>query len=207
MEIAKLLLDYIKVLIWPGVAIFVLLKFRGNISDLISRTRTLSTPAGSLEFAEEVRALREAVETQDEVLDPGEAATAREEPRTRADRTAFDTYRDIARIIPEASVLASWLHLEKKLKEAVDMLYADVGGSRAFETRTSGTIHVPTTRKLAHALGQKGWDEDWVRLVDDLRRVRNQAAHQSSISPATASDYVESCEFLVLAIDEFVGNR
>ncbi|GAA3638426.1 hypothetical protein ACG5V6_12375 [Streptomyces chitinivorans] len=207
MEIAKLILDYIKVLIWPGVAMFVLLRFRANISDLISRTRTLSTPAGSLEFAEEVRALRDAVESREENLDHAEAAEGREVPQARDDRTAFDIYRDIAITTPEAAVMAAWLHVEKKLKEAVDVLYADAGGSQSLKASTIDQFRQPRSTQLAHALEARGWDSEWVDLTNKLRRVRNQASHQVLISSSTAREYVESCEFLVWAIDELVDNN
>lgn len=199
-EIAKLVLDYIKVAIWPSVALFVLLKYRVSISGLIARTRSLSTPAGSLEFAEEVRALRESVEAQEG--QPGEAGAT---PQSRADRSVFDTFREIALVAPEAAVMGAWLHVDRTLLAAVDQLYADQGGWRSLMSNVRVSYRPPFPIELARALEQKGWGSEWVRLVDDLRRVRNDAAHQTAISPVTAREFVESCEAMVLAIDRFVG--
>ncbi|MFF0428988.1 hypothetical protein ACFYUJ_31920 [Streptomyces sp. NPDC004520] len=202
MEIAKLVLDYIKVIIWPGVALFVLLRYRLNISDLIARTRSLSTPAGSLEFAEEVRALRESVEVQE-----GEAGEPETTPQARADRSVFDTFRDIALMAPETAVMGAWLHVDRTLTTAVDRLYADQGGWRSLASNLRGDYRPLSPAQLARALAEKGWGGEWVGLVDELRRVRNAAAHQTAISPIAARDFVESCEALVLAIDRFVGTR
>ncbi|MDX2595919.1 response regulator [Streptomyces sp. WI03-4A] len=64
-ETANLILNYVKALAWPAVALFVVLRYQSHIGALIPRIKSLSTPAGSVEFAEEARAL----------LDQAEAAT------------------------------------------------------------------------------------------------------------------------------------
>ncbi|MFD6855563.1 hypothetical protein, partial [Streptomyces diastaticus] len=195
------------VLVWPGLMLFTLLRYRRNVAGLIDRTRAFSTPAGSLEFAEEVRELRETVEShegeRDQGSPEGEPAAA---AQAQADRTAYDIYRDIATTAPEAAVMGAWLHVEKKLKDAADRLYADEGGANALSVSTSG-IRTLNTRMLLRGLERKGWEKEWVEIANDLRRVRNHAAHQTSISPVTAREYVESCEFLVLTIDDLVSGH
>ena len=57
MENAHLILDYIKVLVWPSIILFILLRYRGHLGALIPRIKSLSTPAGSIEFGEEARVL------------------------------------------------------------------------------------------------------------------------------------------------------
>ncbi|MFA1549609.1 response regulator [Actinomadura chokoriensis] len=52
MDVAELILSYIKVLIWPTLLIIVLTCYRRQVGDLITRTRSLDTPAGTIEFVE-----------------------------------------------------------------------------------------------------------------------------------------------------------
>ena len=61
MEIAKLILDYIKVLIWPITVIVMLILFRTQIRSLFGRLKKADLPGGiSLEtFPEHIREARE----------------------------------------------------------------------------------------------------------------------------------------------------
>ena len=56
MEIAGLILDYLRVLAWPGVVVLVLLRFSEPIRLLINRINHIKFPGGSFEFNEETGA-------------------------------------------------------------------------------------------------------------------------------------------------------
>ncbi|MFD4711862.1 hypothetical protein ACFWN5_19630 [Streptomyces sp. NPDC058430] len=60
MEIARLVLDFLKILVWPGVAITALLCFRHQIRELSSRVTRVNILGNELEAA--VRGASEAVE-------------------------------------------------------------------------------------------------------------------------------------------------
>lgn len=51
-ETANLILNYIKALVWPAVLLFVVWRHQSHIGSLIPRIKSLSTPAGSIEFTE-----------------------------------------------------------------------------------------------------------------------------------------------------------
>ena len=52
MEIAKLILEYLKVLAWPVTVIGILIGYRKHISNLFERTKKLELPGGiSLEVS------------------------------------------------------------------------------------------------------------------------------------------------------------
>jgi CheY-like chemotaxis protein len=74
-EIAELVLAYIKALIWPTVVLAVVLRFRGQIGELISRARAVDTVIGSVEFAEQARDLL--AEAQQESGAPTPASSPR----------------------------------------------------------------------------------------------------------------------------------
>jgi len=55
-EIARLILEYVQALIWPTIAIFVVITFRKQIIVIIERLKGASLPGGvSLNFEEEIR--------------------------------------------------------------------------------------------------------------------------------------------------------
>lgn len=69
MEIAELVLNYIKVLIWPIVVLAILARYRHHIGELINRTRSLDTPAGTINFSEHaIDLLDEAARANDEPM-------------------------------------------------------------------------------------------------------------------------------------------
>lgn len=51
MDVAKLLLDYLKVLVWPALFAALLLSYRADVGGLIQRVSKVPTPFGSAEFA------------------------------------------------------------------------------------------------------------------------------------------------------------
>jgi hypothetical protein len=53
-EIARLVLDYLKVLVWPLATLVLVHRFRGQIEELVKRVRTLSAPGFDAAFSEEV---------------------------------------------------------------------------------------------------------------------------------------------------------
>ncbi|MDQ0796193.1 hypothetical protein [Streptomyces sp. B1I3] len=59
MEIAELVLKYVEALAWPLVTLVLVYGLRAHIRGAFGRLTRLETPAGSLEFAAEVRELRD----------------------------------------------------------------------------------------------------------------------------------------------------
>ncbi|MFF4649035.1 response regulator [Streptomyces sp. NPDC001380] len=64
MDIANLILDYIKVLVWPAAALVFLLMYRDDLSNVIRRVKSVPTPAGTIEFVEEARVLLDQAEAK-----------------------------------------------------------------------------------------------------------------------------------------------
>lgn len=82
MELARLILDYIKVIIWPTCVLAIVYGFRGALKELIHRVRSLSAPGVDAEFSERVieasidtvAAIRE---SDPQLEDPGQPPTGR----------------------------------------------------------------------------------------------------------------------------------
>lgn len=56
-DTARLVLSYVKTFIWPALVLYVLLRYRRELGDVIVRLKGLRTAAVSFEFAEEARTL------------------------------------------------------------------------------------------------------------------------------------------------------
>ncbi len=63
MELLRILLDFVSSLVWPAVAIFVLIYFQKPLSHLFTRIRSADLPGGiSLDFDEQLQDAREIAE-------------------------------------------------------------------------------------------------------------------------------------------------
>ncbi|MFD5208631.1 response regulator [Streptomyces anulatus] len=85
MTVAELILKYVEALVWPSVVLIFLYRFRRGIGDLIARTRSLATPAGSIEFTERAGELLDDAATEQEERVP---TTARRGVLRRLERSA-----------------------------------------------------------------------------------------------------------------------
>lgn len=69
MEIAELVLAYVKVLAWPLVALFILMIFRRQIIGLLGRVRRAKMPGFEFHIADQIRELSEQSETLPELAE------------------------------------------------------------------------------------------------------------------------------------------
>ncbi|NJP75639.1 hypothetical protein HCJ99_33705, partial [Streptomyces sp. C1-2] len=64
MEVAELVLKYVRVLVWPVVTLVLVWSLRAQLRAALTRMTRVETPAGAIEFAAEAR----------EVLDQAQGA-------------------------------------------------------------------------------------------------------------------------------------
>ncbi|MGW3643200.1 hypothetical protein [Streptomyces sp. NPDC005166] len=191
MEIARLVLDYIKVLIWPAATIAIVYGFRSQLSDLSRRVKALSAPGIDAEFSGEV--IEASTDAEVAVLSnepaTGEVPAQRdvEAPTEAANvqiRTEQIDHQDrllsYALIQPEAAAVAAWWFVEGELRRLEE---EDLGTSERRPlpiTRLLERLHLPQDIKIA---------------ILELSRVRNRASHHMplNLSPEAARAYVSSC--------------
>ncbi|MFF2655567.1 hypothetical protein [Streptomyces sp. NPDC058045] len=80
MDVAELVLEYVKALAWPLVAVGLGLLFRNQLASVIDRVSRVETPAGSVEFAAEARATRRVAEELTEAAEERRRAAALQDP-------------------------------------------------------------------------------------------------------------------------------
>lgn len=88
MEIAKLILEYLRVFVWPLVVFIIMILFRNQLKEAFSRLRKADLPGGvSLDFnreVEEARTLSKEVKREAEQEHPGKERKVTSLPLTEA---------------------------------------------------------------------------------------------------------------------------
>ncbi|TXL88093.1 hypothetical protein [Streptomyces sp. IB2014 016-6] len=206
MEIAKIVLEYLKVVIWPSIVIVGGYAMREHLATLFGRIQAISTPAGDLEFAADVNhlhdaALEAAVDTEAEAATLTHPLSHSEPPDAQE---AFVVLREVAETAPEAAIMAAWRRVELRLAEA----HAVVEGAPT-GTQQARRVFPVTPRRWIDQIVAAGLDADIADIVSELITLRNRAAHSADISGISALEYVESCavvwELLGRFLDSYRG--
>jgi hypothetical protein len=212
-------LEYVKALVWPGVAVFFGWRFKTQAGRLLDRLISLKTPAGTAEFDRQARDVvieAQAAEAKQVVGSDNEGKVASKAPSHIAQNGAaeevdssdgsnaregrsvlpaeilraltaddFEIYRNVAAIDPAASVMGAWRRVEQFMHLALRAGQINQRWSNAMVLRGQ--------------LQELGLGSHFVRVADELRRLRNSVAHRSrdvNISAAGALDYVDAAERL-----------
>ncbi|MFD8396241.1 hypothetical protein ACFV2N_45430 [Streptomyces sp. NPDC059680] len=203
MDIARLVLDFTKVLVWPLVVLFIAYGFRDEVRGLLRRVRNLSAVGVDAEFSEAVEvasagveaAVRESPPSQ-EALEPASGPAERQQLTTSETASGFGRrpapLTAMAFVSPDGAMMAAWRQVESKLSEMVPN-YEDM--------RERGKLFMLITRS------EYFFPRDISGALQDLKRMRNEVTHvvdQGRIpSPEAAAEYVESCQAMVEWLDEY----
>ncbi|MFJ5805077.1 hypothetical protein [Streptomyces sp. NPDC093093] len=206
-----MVLDYLKVLIWPVTTLAIVYGFRGQFRDLIRRVRMLSGPGIDAEFSERVLEASEGAEVAVLTHPPGETP---EEPESSdpsaggasdissrsseevADESRHHVVRGHYRIAPGeddalmlladshpgAAVVAAFIGVESELR-------------RLRETELPTARRWLPTMQLAEALPLP---QDIRNSIMEMSRLRNGAAHgEQVVSTRAARAFVHSSRELI----------
>lgn len=207
-----MVLDYLKVLIWPATTLAIVYGFRGQFRDLIRRVRMLSGPGIDAEFSEQVIEASEEAEAAVLSHPPNDAAElqlGRPEESEPSGPPAADTtgqsqpravrgyYRRghystappedeallaLTETHPDAAVVASFIGVETELR-------------RLERTERPFAAHRLTARRLAEVLSLP---DDIRASIIEMSQLRNQAAHgENVVSTRAARAFVRSCRELI----------
>ncbi|GLW53957.1 hypothetical protein [Kitasatospora phosalacinea] len=193
MEIARLVLDYLRVLLWPLVVLLGVWIVRRQIPEIASRVTRLETPVGTVELeARKVNEAAEAVAQQSLVVPeplPEPAPITAEQLLTEA--------RDLVGPSPDAAVLIAWRAVDQRFQQ----LMREIHGS---------DVRYVNPRKALDDLVPLGMSADAAALLPQLASVRAKVAHEAtSLTPATALGYIESCEIILQQLNglDLPGDR
>ncbi|MFF4846212.1 hypothetical protein [Streptomyces collinus] len=185
MEIAKLVLEYLKALIWPAAFVFATLTFKAQIAALFGRLRILRGGVAEAEFAEAVADLRAETEVAAAEQQPlgGTELLSTEDVVTMR---FHDVLEPMLSLSPALAVLTGWDYIRSRLismaREAKHGDWTDDGSGIA-------SLRVLENRGLPGATA---------RSIRRLTGLRNQVAHphpRGEVLPLTEEagrDYVDA---------------
>ena len=191
-EVAKLVLDYLRVLVWPALTLLVLMNFQGELVQLVSRMTKWSGPGFSAEFADKAKEMESEAELiTDLVLDGGRFTDGWNESLLKAGLTAvpgafnFERYQEIAKENPNLALAGLRTDLEVMLKN-----FATINNSASQTMSGSGRIIL--------SLSKQGLlDESMTALAFEVNSLCNRAVHGEKIRVSDALSVLEAGERLL----------
>jgi len=198
MEIAKLVLEYIRALIWPLTVLGISLFFRREVKGLLARLRKAVLPGGvSLDLGEEVREVKELSErVQSSPRSPERKGTATI-PLTEANARMMklgltpmlsgldiDYFRSRAETDPVLALAGLRIDLETMMRNVALGFKVPISSSYS--------IH----RILAQLKDAVAITPDQMELAKKILRVCNQAIHGRFVSREEADEVIKAAEVL-----------
>ncbi|MFD5702117.1 hypothetical protein [Streptomyces lasiicapitis] len=185
MDEARLVLDYIKTLIWPLLLVAAAVFFREQVKALMGRLTVLRGGVAEIEFAElaaETRAETEAAAAE-LPLEDSELLLASASSDDSL-RDLMNALRDSAQLAPGAAVVQGRAFLVRRLEAIAD----EFGIPR----RTRGTLTAVNVRLVLDGLRSRGLPDSAARSVSQLLRLRNENVGPTGLPEITvpaALDY------------------
>lgn len=179
MEVGNLIARILEALVWPITVVIIIFLFRKQISNIILNLSKLRYKDFEAEFGRDLQV----AESKAEQLELPSPETLRQdiEPITLA--SSYDRLFELATLSPRAAVTEAWLRVEAAIDEV----------ARALEFKPSPLRRGREAAVLLELIGRDKLPKDTMLLYDDLRKMRNNAAHaiEFEISIKDATRYVD----------------
>jgi hypothetical protein len=166
-------------LAWPATVVTVVFVLRHPILKLIPALHKLKLKEFEIEFREKLAEAAKAVAT---------IATSQLKEPDVALLKPPDYYRDLARISPRAALMEVWMEIETAAADAFHRRFS----------KSLSDVRIQPKDVLAFLRSHDVISEDDHRRADDLRQLRNRAAHQVEISEIS-SELIDA--YITLALD------
>lgn len=198
MRVAELVLDFVRVLIWPTVVLALLFVFRAQVGGLLTRIRHAELPGGvAFDLAEEIREVKElSAKVQDELATPDKRGRDLI-PLNEANRRLIELglqpspsgldmayYRSLATQDPAVAIAGLRIEFDVLARNLALGFNIEIG------PRDTGAILL---RKLFDNGAITG---DQMQLATSVLSVSNAVIHGSRISLKEAEDVIDSADVL-----------
>lgn len=198
MEIAKLVLEYVRAMIWPLTVLALSLYFRKEIKRVLARLRKVILPGDvSLDLQEEVQEVKQLSEKIQETPPPNGRRTTPSIPLTEANarmiklglapmlsRLDISYYRSKAETDPVLALAGLRIDLETMMRNVA------VG----FKVQSASSGPIP--RILARLREAGAITPDQMQLAQKIFSVCNQALHGRFVSREEAEEVIKAAEVL-----------
>jgi hypothetical protein len=198
MEIAKLVLEYVRAVIWPLTVLILSLSFRKEIKRVLARLRKVILPGDvSLDLQEEVQEVKQLSERIQETPPPGGRKATPNIPLTEANARMIKLglapmlsgldiayYRAKAETDPVLALAGLRIDLETMMRNVA------VG----FKVQSASLGPIP--RILARLREAGAITPDQMQLAQRIFSVCNQAMHGRFVSREEAEEVIKAAEVL-----------
>jgi hypothetical protein len=198
MEITKLVLEFVRALVWPLTVLTLSLFFRGEIKKVLARLRKAVLPGGvSVDLQEEVQDVKELSETVQSTPPPSGRKTTPSIPLTEVNARMFKLglapmlsgldvayFRSKAETDPVLALAGLRIDLETMMRNVA------VGFKLQF------ALTEPISRLLARLREAGSITPDQKHLAQKILSVCNQAMHGRFVSRGEAEEVVKAAEVL-----------
>ena len=196
MDIAKLVLEYIKALVWPLTVLGLSLFFRREAKALLARLRKAVLPGGvSLDLGEEVQEVKELSEKVQSTPPTSGRQTTASIPLTEANSRMvklgltpllsgldINYFRSRAETDPILALAGLRIDLETMMRNV----------RRGFNVPVASSE--PVSRILLQLRDAEAITPDQMELAKKILRVCNQAIHGRFVSGEEAEDVIQAAE-------------
>ncbi len=202
MELAKIILEYLKVLIWPCVLLFLFIYLREHLEELLSRIKSAKLPGGvSFELDSKIREVKDLSDiVQEKTLEkkkehqnkpPLEYTKANlrlVELGLRPSPSGMDMnyYRDIAKGNPNLALAGLRMEIEVLIKNLAS------GFKIEFDEKRYGGARLLKLLLENHAIL-----EGQYQLATKVLSLCNKAVHGDKVTEEQAASIVDSADALI----------
>ncbi|MGX1476255.1 UNVERIFIED_CONTAM: hypothetical protein RKD50_005063 [Streptomyces canus] len=190
MEIARLVLDFLKVLVWPAVLLAVAYGFREEVRGLLRRVKALSAVGVDAEFSEAVEQASAEVEEAVAQAEPQASELPVPSTATVAERHERDARPTAPYIDPTNAMLEAWGQVRSTISRMV------------LEHTTYGRVGETTLTRLFWS--ERYFPHDIAQSLRDLHAISRELRDRRRLpTTGAAQDYIASCEAMVDWLKEY----
>jgi len=175
---------------WPLVVIFVIYQLKDRLAELLPRLKKLKHKDTELEFSEKLNEL--AVESE---ASKEEAISIEKKPKINEQ---YDFLMKLSGISPRSAVIETYRVLETASAKAVAKAYPELETKKIFNPM-----------QIQKMLQGKVLDKMQLHQFNELRKLRNQAAHMEEIElknmPIEA--YIDIALTLANSLENYIPNK
>jgi hypothetical protein len=198
MEVAKLILEFVKALAWPITALVLALFFRTPLSTILNRLRKAGLPGGvSIDFHEEIQEAKQISKEVEAVTPPSDRPRRPLIPQTEANARMIalglkptssgldmSYYREIAQTDPTLALAG--------LRIEIDVLANNLAAGYKLETKKTESVG-----SLLRRLRERGAiTAEQMDLARRILAICNRAIHGQRVTREEALDVIDAASVL-----------
>jgi hypothetical protein len=198
MELARLILEFVRALAWPVTALILALIFRGPIRSILSRLRKAGLPGGvSIDFEEQILQAKELSERVEALPPPADRPKLPAIPLTEANARMISVglrptasgldmayYREIAQNDPTLALAGLRIELEVMANNLA-------AGFKLVSQRKE-----PLSSLLSRLQANGAITSEQLQLTRKILNLSNQAVHGRRVTREEAEEVIEAARVL-----------